>query len=472
MSTHLALVIETPINGNSIQTLIVPDFATDTCFSREYTGSRGRGSAWHTTPINTVITNNAVGTDTTVIGFTISDRDLSALKAGIVTTVGVKAVALLSSAKPDIPANHADTIEHLLGLMLDQDDTTLMQYLPVGASRPSTIPFTTTQQVLASVVEPTVVVPVASAPVENTIVNWANVHPVDISVNEPKPVTTSATRVELATVPDIKWSDEYINRKVQGNLTEFDIYDQALADKANVLIKGHAGSGKTMSVMAYASARNMRFYSVSAHAGIEVSQVFGKYNPTEEGTFRWQDGGLTDCVRNGNAVLLFNEVNFLPERFTTVVFSLLDARREITLMDKDGEVVRAGDNLLIVGDMNPNYRGTRQMNQAWNDRFSQHQLVFEYDPTIEGKLIKNKALLDMAHQLRARFEKDEISTPISTRSLVAFDKNMQTLGLDYAIYSYLNMFQDIERSAVSLVVETHKANIVNEHEAVQLKAVR
>jgi hypothetical protein len=472
MSTHLALVIETPINGNSVQTLIVPDFATDTCFSREYTGSRGRGSAWHTTPINTVITNNAVGTDTTVIGFTISDRDLSALKAGIVTTVGVKAVALLSNANTDIPANHADTIEHLYGVMLDQDDDTLMQYIPAGASRPSTIPFTTSQQVLAPVVEPTaesivtthMVVPVASAPVET---------PINSSVQVIERSTVTTPRVELATVPDIKWSDEYINRKVQGDLSEFDIYDQALADKANVLIKGHAGSGKTMSVMAYASARNMRFYSVSAHAGIEVSQVFGKYNPTEDGNFRWQDGGLTDCVRNGNAVLLFNEVNFLPERFTTVVFSLLDARREITLMDKDGEVVRAGDNLLIVGDMNPNYRGTRQMNQAWNDRFSQHQLVFEYDPTIEGKLIKNKALLEMANQLRARFEKDEISTPISTRSLVAFDKNMQTLGLDYAIYSYLNMFQDIERSAVSLVVETHKANIASMHSMdSQLKVAR
>ena len=467
VTTFFALAIETPNNSGSTQTLLIPDFSSDICLTREYTGSRGRGAAWHFVTNGQVLDAMSLGSDTKVVGFLISDKDIAALNAGIATSVGTKALIALDSVTPNSPVNHTDTVEHLLSIIDDEDWTHMYNtYLPLGVNRPTSDPRSqvavTTQPVITQAVAPEPVVTPEPARyfAEDVISN-----PATVREAVAKPV------MELATVPSIKWSDEYINRKVSGNLTEFDIYDSAINSNSNVLVKGHAGSGKTMSVMAYAAARGLRYYSVSAHAGIEVSQVFGKWNPTgnPDKPFAWQDGGLTELVRNGNGVLLLNEVNFLPERFTTVIFSLLDARREIQLMDKDGEVVHAGDNLLIIGDMNPNYRGTRQMNQAWNDRFSQHQLNFPYDAAIEGKLIANKPLLDMANQLRARFEKEEITTPISTRALVAFNKNMNNLGMDYAIYSYLNMFTDGERGAVNLVIETHRANIEAELEVSQVK---
>ena len=262
----------------------------------------------------------------------------------------------------------------------------------------------------------------------------------------------------LATVPDHKWSDQYINRKVIGDLTEFDVYDVAMRDGDNVLITGHAGSGKTMSVMAYAANRGYRYYNVSSHNGVEPTQLFGRWVPTTNGSFRWQDGPVTDCVRNGDAVLLINEVNFMPERVKTVLFSLLDKRREIQLMDKDGEMVKAAPNLLIIADMNPGYRGTKPLNEAEKDRYA-HKLDFPYDKSIESKLIPSKSLLDLAANLRVSFDKEELMTPISTRALAAFVANTHSLGLDYAIYSYLNGFHESERNAVGLAIETRKANI-------------
>lgn len=418
MTTHTAHILDTAVsNGASHQTLIIPSFSTEVCFTREYTGSRGRGAAWQALLIETVIsTIDNTSTDTRTATFSISDKDLAALRAGIVTSTGTKALLALGGSTVNTESTHADTAQ------------------AIRESIAATAP----------VVEPTPAPTPTPAPQSS-----------GLTVNEPAP----APAMELATVPPIKWAEQYINRKVLDDLTEFDIYDQAMRDNANVLIKGHAGSGKTMSVMAYAAARGLRYYSVSSHSGVEPSQLFGKWNPTADGHFRWQDGAVTDLVRNGNGVLLLNEVNFMPERFTTVIFSLLDSRREIQLMDKDGEVVRAGENLLIVADMNPNYRGTRQMNQAWNDRFSQHMLNFPYDPTIEAKLIPNKPLLEMANQLRARFDKEELTTPISTRALVAFQNNIKTLGLQYAVYSYLNMFSEGERAAVALTIETHLMNI-------------
>ena len=462
MTTHLALAVTTTTDsGTSIQSVIVPDYSTTQCLFRESTGSRGRGSAWQVSNITTVIkTQSGVGTDSTISAFLITDRDLAGLKAGIATIVGVKALASMDTSVLVSQTTHGEAITNINSAIVSGNNDYLVSFLASGVSLPSVMPLSQSALVSADTLSQKGLAP---QPVNNAVT--ADTAQTAEGLEAPTFVQTVASvntniRMELATVPDSRWSAEYINRKVLGSLTEFDIYDQALADKANVLISGHAGSGKTMSVMAYASARNMRFYSVSAHAGIEVSQVFGKYNPTPEGKFAWTDGGLTDCVRNGNAVLLFNEVNFLPERFTTVIFSLLDARREITLMDKDGEVIKAGDNLLIIGDMNPNYRGTRQMNQAWKDRFSQHSIEFPYDPVIEAKLIPNKGLLEMANQLRIRFDKEEISTPISTRSLVAFHKNTLTLGIEYATYAYLNLFGDItERNAVRLVIEAHKSAI-------------
>jgi hypothetical protein len=111
--------------------------------------------------------------------------------------------------------------------------------------------------------------------------------------------------------------------------------------------------------------------------------------------------------------------------------------------------------------MNPNYRGTRPMNQAWKDRFH-HIIEFPYDKAIETKLVKSPALINLANQLRDEFDKEAIETPISTRKLVSFINNTDNLGLDYATYCFVNGFAEHERQAVKLVMETHKANLVND----------
>ena len=120
----------------------------------------------------------------------------------------------------------------------------------------------------------------------------------------------------MAQVPDKKWAKQYVQRRIPSGQTEFEIFDSALANAENVLIFGPTGSGKTMSVLAYASARNMPYYNVASHNGIEISQLLGQWIPTADGHYKWQDGAVTQIVRNGG-VLLLNEINFMPERFTT-----------------------------------------------------------------------------------------------------------------------------------------------------------
>jgi nitric oxide reductase NorQ protein/cobaltochelatase CobS len=409
------------------QSIIVPNYIKGVVevYHRVSTGKRGRSESWEVTPIE-ALPQNLVSNEPVAIRLT--DNDNMGISMGKVTTLAIKSItAFENSGDLNYSVTHADLVSDLVS-RIEASDSTLGEYLTDSRYN-----------------DKAVIIPPLSAKAE-------------IVVNEPvKTLVASGVKMDLATVPDSKWAKEYINRKIVGDTNEFAIFDVAMREHESVLIKGHAGSGKTMSVLAYASSRGYRYYNVSSHIGVEPSQLFGKFNPTEDGHFRWQDGAVTDLVRNGG-VLLLNEVNFLPERVTTVLFSLLDHRREIQLMDKDGEVVKAHPDLLIIADMNPAYRGTRELNQAWNDRFD-HKLDFPYDPSIEKKLISNTAVLDMANQLRDRFEAEELSTPISTRSLVAFMKSITNLGLDYAIYSYLNSFPLREQAPVRLVIDTYRHNI-------------
>jgi hypothetical protein len=434
----IALLVETEYNGGKEQTLIAPLKNEVILFHRYSTGERGRGQAWKQVAQddlpNTCLTNQPVAV-------TLTHRDIEAMSLGQVTALAVKAMTANELAKPvtDTNQEHRSVVADL-ARRLTEGDMTLNDYV-IDGRRTSPVP-------LQPLVKPVITNPTAGS------------LSVGVAQETSRQPASVFTNMELATIPSIEWSKKYISRKISGRL-DFDIYDNAMRNHENILIMGHAGSGKTMSVLGYASSRGYRYYNVSSHIGLEPTQLFGSWIPTPDGHFRWQDGAVTDLVRNGG-VLLLNEVNFMPERVTTILFGLLDDRREIQIMENGGEVIKAHPELLIVADMNPHYRGTRPMNQAWVDRFH-HKLNFPYDPTIENKLVKNRALLEMADKLRDLMIKGKLNTPISTRSLVNFIKNAENLGLDYACECYANTFiDDTEREAVTLVLDTYKPNIGKE----------
>lgn len=426
----LAICVETQEAEARLQTILLPTSDNVTLLHRTFTGERGRGQTWRKTDISNL---PIVPTTKSPCAVVVTGRDMELVEQNQFTNIGIRATSALDTAEKISDENtHKQVVEVLIQRLIE-GDMSLNDYL----------------------VDKRYSNGVAIKPLKKSQV-------IEISTNQTAPTikaqpTYATSNVnEMVVVPDIKWSREYLNRKV-GGIKEFDIYDKAMINHENILIEGHAGSGKTMSVIAYASARGHRYYNVSSHIGLEASQLFGKWIPTTEGHFKWQDGAVTEIVRNGG-VLLLNEINFIPERVSTVLFSLLDDRREIQLMDNAGEVIKAHNDLLIVGDMNPNYRGTRPMNQAWKDRFH-HVLEFPYELSIEKKLLKSNALIEMANQLRAQFDSEEITTPISTRSLVSLVRNAKQFGIEYALYSYTNKFDIHERNAVKLVCETHKYNI-------------
>lgn len=443
-------MIESEVENGKEQTLVIPTNTEVLMFHRLSNGQRGRGQRWQSVKTVEELPMTLITHEPKAV--LISARDVSSAEIGNVTALAVKLLAVESK-----PANEAFPIAHaeMVGEIVEQllaGDPELNAYISDGRLRNPITFAPIGSPELATAFYP-VLAPEVSNPVE--------VAPAPIAQAPIPAPTAQRAQVELARIPDQKWANDYINRKIDGKTTDFDLLDVAKANKQNVLIRGHAGSGKTMCVLAWASARGYRYYNISANVGLEPSHLFGAWTPTETaGVFKWQDGAVTDLVRHGG-VLLLNEIDFMPERITTVLFGLLDDRREIQLLENGGEVIKAHPDLVVIGDHNPNYRGSRPMNQAWKDRFA-HKLEFDYDKSIEKKLIKNASLLDVAQKLRDQAHKGEIDTPISTRGLMSFVKNVENVGLNYAITSYINGFSDDEREAVKLVFDTAKSGIAND----------
>ena len=265
-------------------------------------------------------------------------------------------------------------------------------------------------------------------------------------------------------IPPRKYYDEYISREIDKGVSEFDVFKYALANKMNVLIEGPTGPGKTSACLAFAALHDMPFYSIQSNAGAEPSQIFGRMVQSEAGIWQFQDGGLTALIRMSHkrpCFLLVNEINFMLAKISTVLFPLLDKRRSVSLVDNRGEVLEAGQ-LLIAADMNPDYTGTRQLNEALLNRFP-IRLVFDYDPAIEVKLVKSASLLRAARQLRTQYVRGEHNTPVSTNSLMEFDTLAKDFSVQFAINNFKNMFNTEYRSAVHQVFVLEKSNIESDY---------
>lgn len=272
-----------------------------------------------------------------------------------------------------------------------------------------------------------------------------------------KPTQTETN--SMAAVPDRQYAREYISREIDG-VRDLDVLTYAFQKAMNVLIYGPTGPGKTSMVLAWAARNGKRFYSVASNLALDPSQMFGKMSVKDDGTFGWFDGGVTEIVRTGG-VILINEVNFMPPRIATVLFELLDKRREISLLDHKGEKVRAHRPscwcdlpakecearwVLVVADMNPGYAGTSQLNAAFRNRFPV-QFEIDYNPLVEEKLVFSSTLRKIVTAIRTQVGRT-VDTPVTTNMMMEFETIATGMGVAWAVTNFVNHFDTEERDAI------------------------
>lgn len=288
-----------------------------------------------------------------------------------------------------------------------------------------------------------------------------------------------------AYIPDPAVSKQYIGRKVLGGIWDLVMLDTAKDNHENVLLAGDTGSGKTLLGEAYASKNSLMYYSLPCDVSIDPSSLFGKMTVTDVvGKYEWQDGPVTQIVRHGG-VLNISEVNMMPPRIAAALYSLLDHRRYLALLGHKGEVVRAhigtkakdkngqaevcwcGEScdekvLLIIADMNPNYRGTMELNAAFKNRWA-HKIPFGYSDEVESQLLQFPTLREIAKKCRA-LSGIEIMTPVSTNLLMEFEQfaRRESLGLDYAIANFVAAFATDEQQPIQKVMDLHTPNLIED----------
>jgi MoxR-like ATPase len=428
---------EPTMGGKRRQVLITPHADNVRIYSRETDGTKGPHNKWEETNLDNIsgqISANEQLTRTPVAVYVTAADERAMSDKGYSPVLGTKACQ--AHTKASINADTTPFVDKLCELyeQVSNGDDGLSDYVIDNRRMPGTpVPFAPTQ----------------------TIAQPINA-PVEIVVQAPVASHGPVIQAALASVPRIEIAKRYVHRDVWGQ-EDFTIFDHARANNINVLIYGPTGPGKTTVVEAWAAERNLRMASVSGNASMEPSQMTGKYVADGQGSFAWIDGPVTDVVRNGG-VLLLDEVNFISPKIYTVLYSLLDGRRNITLLDHHGESIQAHKDLTIFATMNPDYIGTTPLNFAFRNRFD-IQIPWDYDDKVEAKLVYSSALRLIAKQLRVEANKGQYETPISTNMLQEFTHFVDALGYEFAVENFIAHFSSDEQASVRLVFQTHEHNI-------------
>lgn len=268
------------------------------------------------------------------------------------------------------------------------------------------------------------------------------------------------SRDAVLVVPEVK---PYFSRVIDG-VDETTVYDYARRTQQNVLLTGHAGTGKTSSARNYAATHQLPFVTIECTMQIDQSITQGRFVPTGVGnSVEWKYSQLATAVRQPSVVLI-NELTRMTPKSASLFLRLLE-EREIVI-EPLNEVIKVHPEVLFIADQNTGlgYTGTSTQDNALLDRFN-IKMEFQYDTEIEAQFIKSQALLDFAQAIRVAAEtNDEFSVPMSTRALINFQANAQNLGFNFAVNALLNNYPklDGEREAIKLRFDADADTIASE----------
>lgn len=262
-------------------------------------------------------------------------------------------------------------------------------------------------------------------------------------------------RVE-ALIPSKAVIDAYTPRELPGGWSDFDYFDSALRLYHNVLMVGPTGAGKTTAARSYAAHLGVPFVSVEFNGAMDPASTLGTQlvNP-ETGLPNWLDGEITLGVRYGGVIML-DEVNFAPSRFTAAFHGVLDARQTLYLADL-GIRVRKHPGCLVFAAYNDRYRGTNLLNEAFVNRFA-YSMDWGYDSAVEQERVGqySKTLLTVVRKLR---DQNEVTTDIGTNSMEEFIHVAHDLNIEAAVWLFLNKLAPEDRAIASKVMEASAPRI-------------
>jgi len=175
---------------------------------------------------------------------------------------------------------------------------------------------------------------------------------------------------------------------------EEQIFASAYKARLPVLLKGPTGCGKTRFIeyMTYRLGKEMGIslplITVACHEDLTGSDLVGRYLLKAEETI-WVDGPLSQAVKTG-AICYLDEIVEARKDTTVLIHPLADHRR-ILPVEKQGQIVKAHENFLLVISYNPGYQSVlKNLKHSTRQRFV--AIEFHYPPReLEAKIIAHES---------------------------------------------------------------------------------
>jgi Holliday junction resolvasome RuvABC ATP-dependent DNA helicase subunit len=213
------------------------------------------------------------------------------------------------------------------------------------------------------------------------------------------------------------------------------------------LLYGAPGCGKTALVEA---AFPDDVYTIMGTGDTEVADLVGGYIQNEAGGFEWIDGDLVKAAELGG-VYFIDEVGLIDPKVLSVVYGLMDGRREITVTaNPERGTVKAHPNFYVVAATNPNAPGVR-LSEALLSRFTL-QVEMTTDWELAKKLGVSNRIVTAAMNLAKKQSAGEVSWAPQMRELIAFREVSELYGVGFAISNLLALAPEMDRPVVTDVL--------------------
>ena len=269
-------------------------------------------------------------------------------------------------------------------------------------------------------------------------------------------------------VPD---AIDYMETECRDGKSYIEIMCHMMGRGHHLMLKGHAGTGKSGAAKYIASQTKRNVSQVNFSEEVRMQHLFGHFEVHSDGEGNieqeWVDGVLTERAKDGG-IFIADEANMMPGDTSSALHSALehseDGTATLTIPSK-GETINVHPEFRVVATINPRYSGTNKVNMAFGDRF--HHMEFEYLPQeeevdivtgtvdIDERTARN--LVKVGRELRDDFREGTISKTITPRSMIraadlAADGFMSPEAA--AKSAYMDRFDSEDKSPVEKKIET------------------